>query len=390
MTRMPRVAFYLPGSTRLLRGLDDSLVGGVEMQAVHLVRAVSQRLPVSLILYPPGPGDPRGPMPESLGPVDVHYLAHAPRPGQGLRGLRRHAKDLTAALSQCKADIVVERMATWDTLTTAVAARKAGCRFVFHWSGDHNGRLRDLKLPPPVLGPLGFALGRRMAHAEMVQTQSQAALAGRHDISEPQATDRERIHLFPDLLDTSLNWEDAAGPHNEILWLGAVKPEYKRPEMFLELAEHLPNRRFVMAGRMQGPAAWQEQLRSRMQTQPNLTYLGPVRRPDLPRLFARARVLVNTSSTEGFSSTFLEAAAAGVPVVSAYHDPNGILNQQGAGTCVNGDAGLADAIEHFFANDADWLAAREACRQVAAAHAPEAAGQRFARIMQAVLAAKRG
>jgi glycosyltransferase involved in cell wall biosynthesis len=196
--------------------------------------------------------------------------------------------------------------------------------------------------------------------------------------------ERARAVVIPNVLDDGVPWRAATG--SEVLWVGSIKPEAKRPDLFLVLAAALPARRFRMVGPLQGPPEFQEEFRRRAAALPNVAWVGAVPRAALPEQYARARVLVNTSDFEGFPNTFLEACASGVPIVSLNVDPNGMLERHGAGTFLHGNAGrLPAAVDALFRPE-PWQRCRAACAEVAQAHAPAAGADRLAALLDKVMA----
>lgn len=122
-----------------------------------------------------------------------------------------------------------------------------------------------------------------------------------------------------------------------ILWMARVDSQ-KRPELFLDLAAHLPDQSFVLVG----PPSQSEPenfpgLLERANGIPNLRVLAGVPFEDTVALFEEAIVFVNTSAAEGFPNTFLQAAASGTPVVSWAVNPEGVLDRYEMGYCANQD-----------------------------------------------------
>ncbi|HVL49744.1 MAG TPA: glycosyltransferase family 4 protein [Candidatus Thermoplasmatota archaeon] len=98
------------------------------------------------------------------------------------------------------------------------------------------------------------------------------------------------------------------------LWAAALL-RYKRPNLFLDLADRYPDRRFVMMGRGVTPANLHA-LTGRAPPD-NVLLLGEVPRADVMDAFAAARAYVLPSSRETFAIAVLEAMAAGCAVVAA-------------------------------------------------------------------------
>jgi len=103
-----------------------------------------------------------------------------------------------------------------------------------------------------------------------------------------------------------------------VLWVATVR-EQKRPELFIEMARRMPQYRFVMVGGSDSDRTGQEYAAAVKETAralPNVEYRGFMPFAEADRVFDGARVLVNTSTYEGFPNTFLQAWARGVPTVS--------------------------------------------------------------------------
>jgi glycosyltransferase involved in cell wall biosynthesis len=108
----------------------------------------------------------------------------------------------------------------------------------------------------------------------------------------------------------------ASRPGDTVLWVGVMRAG-KRPEIFLELARRLPQRRFVMVGGpAQNEAALYERVRAQAAALDNLEFVGFLPLGEVEARFDAARLLVNTSDTEGLPNTFLQAWARGVPTLA--------------------------------------------------------------------------
>lgn len=69
----------------------------------------------------------------------------------------------------------------------------------------------------------------------------------------------------------------------------------------------------------------------------NVVLLGGKNHEETLKLISNAKAVINTSYFEGFSNVFLEAWAAGVPVISLNANPGGILEKYDLGVSCNGD-----------------------------------------------------
>src|SRR5262249_24438433 len=87
---------------------------------------------------------------------------------------------------------------------------------------------------------------------------------------------------------------------------------------FAQVAQRLPSARLVLAGDAAGTSI--PALIEKLHLERTVSLAGPVVHADLPSLYQTANVYVHTSSYEGFGLVLVEAAAAGLPLVSTATD----------------------------------------------------------------------
>jgi len=134
-----------------------------------------------------------------------------------------------------------------------------------------------------------------------------------------------------------------------VLWVANYRA-VKRPELFLETARRFPDTPFHMVGGATGAEPnLHDRVRAEAATVPNVVFHGHV--PDPSPFYERAWVLLNTSSVEGFPTTFLEAWGRGAPTVS-FFDPGGLIAENRCGV-------LASTPKELHAGLARLLASRE-------------------------------
>jgi glycosyltransferase involved in cell wall biosynthesis len=134
-----------------------------------------------------------------------------------------------------------------------------------------------------------------------------------------------------------------------VLWVGGIGV-HKRVELLGKVAALLPHVTFIVAGGpLRGHQAYYEQARGQLSRQANVRWLGFVPYTEIGDLFEQASVLLHTSPQEGFPNVFLQAWAAGVPVVTLGVNPDGLLTEGGLGMCFNEDElkEAAQAIERL-------------------------------------------
>ncbi|MEP7359641.1 MAG: glycosyltransferase, partial [Anaerolineales bacterium] len=169
-----------------------------------------------------------------------------------------------------------------------------------------------------------------------------------------------------------------------VLWVGGIRP-HKQVERVAEIAAQLPQITFVVAGGpMRGFEAYYDQARALVTQHANVRWLGFVPYVEIGRQFEAASVLLHTSTQEGFPNVFLQAWAAGMPVVSLGVDPDSLIAQRGLGLFVPAEEGAA-AIARLAADPrlVQEMGAR-ARAYVSEVHRPEVVLPRYAAQFQSL------
>lgn len=121
-----------------------------------------------------------------------------------------------------------------------------------------------------------------------------------------------------------------------ILWVGR-SVRSKRPELFIQLAEKIPDERFTMICQRATGDEKYEELLARARRVKNLHFIEHVAFCDIGSYFQRAKVFVSTSELEGFPNTFIQACNYAVPILSLKVDPDGFINSYNCGMSCNDD-----------------------------------------------------
>jgi glycosyltransferase involved in cell wall biosynthesis len=122
------------------------------------------------------------------------------------------------------------------------------------------------------------------------------------------------------------------GPY--VLWVGRSDPVFKQPHVCLDLAERLPDVRFVMVMALLDANLHAE---VRRRKPGNVEIIDGLPFRAMPHVFRWAVALASTSRQEGFPNIFLQAGKYRVPVVSLSVDPDGLFSRRRAGIVCHGD-----------------------------------------------------
>ncbi|MHC4288006.1 MAG: glycosyltransferase, partial [Planctomycetota bacterium] len=121
-----------------------------------------------------------------------------------------------------------------------------------------------------------------------------------------------------------------------ILWVGR-SAAVKRPRRFLELAKTLPQEPFVMICQRATSDTGYDDLKADAVKIDNLQFIERVPFGEMDHYFERAKVLVNTSDSEGFPNTFIQACKASTAILTFAVNPDGFLDQHQCGACCDGN-----------------------------------------------------
>jgi glycosyltransferase involved in cell wall biosynthesis len=135
-----------------------------------------------------------------------------------------------------------------------------------------------------------------------------------------------------------------------ISWVANIKP-IKNPAAFIETAGRFGEgeARFLMIGRMMD-GSLRSTVMDGMKKIPSLDYLGERSLGETNRILASSTALVNTSDSEGFSNTFIQAWMRETPVVSLNADPDSVITNEGLGFLSGDPDKMEDDIRRLIGN----------------------------------------
>lgn len=174
------------------------------------------------------------------------------------------------------------------------------------------------------------------------------------------------MHPIPsDEVDSDLKLDGLSFLENDkknVFWVANIRP-VKRLDLLLKIAERHPNLNFIVIGRS-SECASSDILRSG--TFDNVFYLGERDNEFINKIFYRSTLLINTSDSEGFSNTFIQAWMRGVPVLSLNSDPDGLIEKHELGFFADGDLNsLEDSMVENCLNEEKRTLISLRCRDIA-------------------------
>lgn len=348
--RKPRVCFVGLDNLPVLAPEYGRLgVGGEQVQQTLLARALVRRgFEVSMIVADLG-------QPDGATWSGVRTLrAYAPQAGLPVvRFVHPRWTGLWSALGRAGADVYYSSCADMRVglLAMYAARREPRPRLVFRIAHDTDCEPDQLLVPywrDRKLYEYGLKRTDVILAQSLRQQERMRANYGRDSLVATMLVDRpERVR-------------DRDERDIPVLWVNNIR-DFKRPDLALELARHEPSVTVHMIGGTQpGFEAMFEHIRDEAASLPNLDFHGPVPYHQVNAFYERARVFVNTSDSEGFPNSYLQAWVRGTPVV-AFFDPDGIIRRQGLGLVASSLDDMRQAIRRLLEDPAEWEAASRRC-----------------------------
>lgn len=315
-------------------------VGGAELQIYYFARELARddRFRVHVIVDDYGQDQH-----EYHEGVHLHRCSFR-RKVNSIQPFSRRAR-LTTLFHRISADVYVHRAISLQTTLLALYCKFTGHSFLYMMNHD-GGAIPELDPNRSSSGWFlkrsAFEFGLRTADQILVQNGTQQRALhknyGRSSRIRPSAHPIEETG--------TLNEE-----RKYITWI-ARSDRWKQPERFLELARSFPEESFLMIMPNSGDTSYWQRVKTDARKVENLKFLDFVPHHQIRKCFQTTRIFVNTSSSEGFPNTFIQAASTFTPILSYAVDPDGILQKYNMGICAGGDPSkLEDELRYLINNE---------------------------------------
>ncbi len=135
-----------------------------------------------------------------------------------------------------------------------------------------------------------------------------------------------------------------------ILWVSRAI-EWKRAEIFLKLAQKMPNKDFIIICNKANNKIYWKTISDNAFKIHNLKFMSFIPFHKIDRYFQEAKIFINTSIYEGFPNTFIQAFKNKTPVISLNVNPDEILTKNKIGIFCHDDLKKMEfSINQFFEN----------------------------------------
>jgi glycosyltransferase involved in cell wall biosynthesis len=345
-------------------------MGGAQLQQTLLAKGLARRgWRVSMVVGDYG-------QPDGASWADITtYRAYRPRAGLPvLRFVHPRWTSVWSAMGRADANIYYVSCAGMLLGEVALYARRRRRQVAFRIAHDTDCQ-PDKLLVPYWRDRLLYRYGLRHADIILAQTAAQRTLM--------QQNFGRDCQVIPSLVAAADAARPLAARDIDLLWISNIRP-FKRPDLALELARQEPSLTLHMVGgRQPGSEQYYADIERQAAAQPNVVFHGHVPQESAYQLMARARLFLNTSDSEGFPNTYLQAWARGTPTVACF-DPDGVIGREQLGFPVRDIARMRAALHALLENEALWQATSARCRSYVAARHGEPALDAFAAALGAI------
>ena len=315
----------------LSRSQSNETMGGESVQQTLLARAFAEKgYDTSTVVK-----DSAQPSGEIIDGIRV-LKAYAEDAGlPGLRFFYPRMFKLYRALAEADADVYFQSCAGAVTGLVAWFCRRNGRQFVYRLAHDTDC------IPGQQL--IRFERDRRLyeyglRHADLISAQGSV----QHGLL------RQHYGLGSEVVNMAVERprEAPANRDIDVLWVNNLR-DFKRPDIAVDIARSLPELNIVMiGGQVQGHEDLYKSIVQAAQEVPTLDFVGAVPYAQVNDYFARSKVFLNTSDSEGFPNSFLQAWARGVPVIS-FFDPDGLIERERLGASPSDQNDMAEKLREL-------------------------------------------
>jgi len=258
----------------------------------------------------------------------------------GIRFLYPRLYKVWKALQKADADVYFQSCAGFMTGVVAEFARRYSRKMIFRVAHDTDCIPGSQLINNPRDRWL-YEYGLRSADLISVQSDIQAKA-----LEENYGLASVGVNMIVEPPSDSLE----LGKDIDVLWVNNLR-EFKRPDIVCDIARQMPDVKFVMiGGQMRGHEALYSETAKAADAIPNLTFVGAVPYSEVNAYFSRAKLFLNTSDSEGFPNSYLQAWIRRVPVVS-YFDPDGLIASVDIGVAVASQDKFCKPIEELLRSE---------------------------------------
>lgn len=262
-------------------------------------------------------------------------------------------------LSNEKPDLIYRRMGY--AIPGLLALIKKKIKFQVIWACAHMQELEKFKVQNlryflNLFDNFLRIYGIKKADVILVQTNEQKNLLYRNF--------QRGSLLFPNLHPVPTEAINKKENPIQIVWIANYK-KWKQPDIFIRLADHFQdysNVKFIMIGRL-NQSKLSLSVRNQIKKLNNLELKGELPIKEVNTILAESHIFINTSLSEGFPNTFIQAWMRKVPVISLNVDPDNMIKDNGIGFHSKTETQLIKDTKTLIKNKTLWAEMSESAQE---------------------------
>lgn len=310
------ICFVSLGSYSLLNPSDElKYIGGAELRQVLIGKELAKRgYQVSFITYDDDTENTRNIK------NSINIIPSYPSASSQNSTLFKKMNILRKCLRNAASDVYIYSAGSPGFVSLYCFIRRI--KFVYWVASDKNALLESVEKKTSLFIKIALYLDIKLADLILTQNMFQKETIEKQ-FKKSCITIKNPITISDKISKNKKRSND----ENIILWVGTIK-DVKQSELFLKLAEALPQYKFKMiGGRNNREPELYDLISEKTEALSNLDFLGFIQHDEIQTYYDEATILVNTSKFEGFSNTFLEAWLNYIPVVSLNVNPDEIISK---------------------------------------------------------------
>jgi glycosyltransferase involved in cell wall biosynthesis len=370
-----KIAFITLNAYDILTGGHGGTAGGAQLQQVLIAREfVAKGHDVYFVEHEADL--------KTEAEVDGITIVTKPKPSGNFVSRAFQASSGTfSVLKEIDPDVCYFRVLDFEIFPTVLYCKLFGSAFVYGFSHDNEVTRDPNSLTGPIKSSTPYLYLMRAA------LSAADALIAQNDFQYDNATrlfDAETYLVPNGYIDPDVEPDTAPPETPMVLWVSRFR-SFKRPELVLEIAKQVPNARFVLIGSKNNEALY-DRIVDAAAAIDNVEVVGYVPYDEINDYFETCDVFLNTSKSEGFPNTFLQAWAHRKPVVSLDVDPNDIIATNEMGFCADDSVDdLVEQLQEIVDDDASRRAMGDAAYEYFTAnHSIESVATEYERVFETV------
>lgn len=335
MSELIRVCLVSVNSYPLFNEECTAPFGGAEVQVYLLAKSLAQDANYKVVVIVGDFGQPDVEYRNNAKLVKVHS-----RKG-GITGKLLAPVKFLQVIGKINPDVIIQRASGPETGICAFYSRRKKKHFIYSVASDAEMVGKSVASKHPLYKHL-YEYGVKRADKIVVQSARQ--------LQELSLLSKD-LYTRASVINNSIEiTADSGEKRQHILWVGRGH-SVKRPQLFISLARGFPEEKFVMVMPVSYENEEMKRIEKQAENEANIHFISRVDYHASQSLYNNAKMLVNTSSTEGFPNTFLQAGIASIPIVSLIVDPDSFIEKNGCGyVCGDDLSNLGERVRYYLDN----------------------------------------